>query len=198
MKKSRRLLLFPLLLVVLLGAAACGGGGGDSAAEGEIETVIEAAATSTDPANCGKYSTLQFMEQTTGAKGAKAEKSCEEDAGEPGQPESVSVTNIEIDGSSATADAAFEGGNFGGQALSVALVEEEGNWKLDEFKGFAEFDAKKLTETLVKQFEEEGSIEPKVISCIAEGLEKLDESEYEKLVVEQETQPIVEIAEGCE
>jgi hypothetical protein len=198
--KKRSLLLFPLLLIVLLGAAACGGGGSsDSGAEGEIETAIETAATSTDPADCAKTQTAAFMEQTSGEKGSAAENQCEEEAeASEGKPDSVSVTNIEVDGEEATADAAFEGGNFGGQTLSVALVEEEGAWKLNELTGFANFDPEKLTNTLVETLEEGEAADPKTISCVAEGLEELEESEYEELVIEQNTQPIEEIAEACE
>jgi hypothetical protein len=196
---KRRLLLLPLLLIVLLSAAACGGGGSnDSDAEGEIETVIETSATSTDPASCGEYSTLKFMEQTAGGEGKEAENACEESVEEGDNPESVSVTNIKVDSEDATADAEFVGGSFSGQTLSVALIEEEGGWKLNEFTGFVNFDAAALTEALVERLEGEEGIEPKTISCIAEGLEGLDEGEYEELVIEDNTKPFEEIAEGCE
>lgn len=193
-------MLIPLFVLALaLGLAACGGGGSDSGdAEGEIETVIETSATSTDPASCAEYSTLLFMEQTTGSEGKAAEKACEESVEEGGNPESVSVSKVEVDGEEATADAAFEGGNFGGQTLSVALIEEDGEWKLNEFTGFANFDAAQLTESLVEQLEEQEGVEPKTISCISEGLEELDEAEFEEMVIENNSQPFVELAEGCE
>jgi ABC-type glycerol-3-phosphate transport system substrate-binding protein len=196
--RKRHLFLPAALLALALGLAACGGGGGESDEE-KIETTIETSATSTDPANCAKYSTLKFMEQTSSGQGAEAEKDCEEEAEEAeGKPESVSVSNVEIEGEEATADAAFEGGNFDGQTLTVALVEEEGDWKLNELVGFANFDAAKLIDALVQQLEAEGSAKPKLIACVAEGLRELDESEFEELVINQDTQPIVEIAEACE
>ncbi len=197
---NKRLLLFPLALLLVLGLAACGGsgGGGSSDEEGEIETVVESSATASDPADCAKYNTLKFMEQTTGQAGAKAEEACEKDAGNSSNPDSVSVSKIEIDGDEATADAAFEGGNFDGQSLTVALVREDGEWKLNEFKGFASFDAKKLTDILVKQLEATGEVTPQVISCIAEGLEELDQAKYEEIVVNQDSRPLIEIVESCE
>lgn len=199
MRKHKLLIPF-FVLVLALGLAACGGGGdsdnGD--AEGDIETVIETSATSTDPASCAEYSTLLFMEQTTGNEGKEAEQACEEDVNDGSNPESVTVTNIEVDGEDATADAEFEGGNLDGQGLSVALVEEGGEWKLNEFTGFANFDAELLTNSLVEQLEEEENASPEVISCIAEGMGELDESEYEQLVIENNSQPFVEIVEGCE
>lgn len=46
--------------------------------------------------------------------------------------------------------------------------------------------------------EEEPSIKPQVAGCIVEGLEELPKAELETLVVENNTQPIVELAESCE
>lgn len=196
--RKLRLLLPAALLALGLGLAACGGGGGESDEE-KVEATIETAATSTDPANCAKYSTLKFMEQTNSGQGAEAEKACEEEAekGED-QPEAVAVSNIEIEGEEASADVAFEGGNLDGQTLTVALVEEEGQWKLNELTGFANFDAEKLIAALIEQLKSEASVEPRVITCIADGLRELDESQFEELVIKQETQPIVEIAKSCE
>jgi len=198
--RKHKLLIPFFVLVLALGLAACGGGGDSTSsdADGEIETVIETSATSTDPASCAETQTLLFMEQTTDEKGSAAEKACEEDVNDGSNPESVSVTNIEVDGEAATADAKFEGGDLGDQTLTIALVEEEGEWKLNEFTGFASFDPEALTNGLVEQLEEEGEADAEVISCIAEGMEELDESEYEELVVENNSQPFVEIAEGCQ
>lgn len=194
-------LLIPLFVLALaLGLAACGGGGDStgSDADGEIETVIETSATSTDPASCGEYSTLLFMEQTTGEEDEQAEKACEEDVNDGSNPDSVSVTNIEVDGEDATADAKFVGGNFDGQTLTVALIEDEGEWKLNEFSGFADFDAAALIAGLVEQLEEQEGVAAETISCISAGLEELDEGEFEEMVIENNSQPFVELAEGCE
>jgi len=189
-------LLMPAGLLALA-LAACGGG--SSGGEQQIETTIATSATSTDPADCAKYTTLKFMEQMTSTQGAQAEKACEEETEEAeGKPESVAVSNIEIEGEEASADVAFEGGNFNGQTLTVALVEEGGAWKLNELTGFANFDAEKLIGALVAQLKAAASVKPRVITCIAEGLRQLDESQFEELVINQETQPIVEIAKSCE
>ena len=50
------------------------------------------------------------------------------------------MTNIDVDGDTATAKAAFTGSIFDGQSLDLALVKEGDQWKLDEFKGFSNFD----------------------------------------------------------
>jgi hypothetical protein len=191
-----RLLLPPVLLLLVFGLAACGGGESD---EDRIASTIETAATSTDPSVCGETQTLAFMEQTTAAGGKEAEKACEQQA-EAGEnnPDSVTVSEVEVKGEKATADAAFEGGNFNGQKLELALVEEGGDWKLDRFTGFANFDPSLLIEQLAEQLEAEESIEPRVASCIVEGVEELSKGELEALVVENDSGPVVELAEGCE
>lgn len=191
-----RLLLLPALLISAFGLAACGGGGESD--EGKIISTIETAATSTDPSVCGETQTLKFMEQT-GGSGGEAEKECEEEtkAGE-NNPESVTVSKVEVEGERATANVEFEGGNFDGQTLEVALVKEGGDWKLNEFTGFAKFDPVQLVTVLSEKLEAEPSIKPRVASCIVAGLEELPKAELEALVVENNTQPIVELAEGCE
>jgi ABC-type glycerol-3-phosphate transport system substrate-binding protein len=196
-RKLHLLVLPALLLALALGLAACGGGGESD--EDKITSTIENAATSTDPAVCGETQTLAFMEQTTGGSGKEAEKNCEKEA-EAGtnQPDSVNVSNIKTSGEKATADAEFKGGNFNEQTLELALVEEGGDWKLDEFSGFAKFDPAPFVASLAEQLEEEPEIEPETASCIVEGIEELSNPELEDLVVENNTEPIVEIAEGCE
>jgi ABC-type glycerol-3-phosphate transport system substrate-binding protein len=192
-----RLLLPPVLLLLVLGLAACGGGGESD--EDKITSTIENAATSTDPAVCDETQTLAFMEQTTAASGKEAEKECEQQA-ESGEtnPDSVTVSKVEVNGEKATADAEFEGGNFNGQTLELALIEEGGDWKLDEFSGFAKFDPSLLIEQLAEGLEEEESIEPQVASCIIEGVEEFSKDELEALVVENDSGPVVELAESCE
>jgi ABC-type glycerol-3-phosphate transport system substrate-binding protein len=195
--KKLHLLLLPALLVALaLGLTACGGGESD---EDKVIETIETAATSTDPAVCDETQTLSFIEQTTGSKGKEAKKECEQEAkaGE-NQPDSVKVSKVEVDGESATANAEFKGGLFDAQTLELALVGEDGDWKLDELTGFAKFDSEKLVDAFAEQIEEEPEIEPKTASCFVKGLEGLSDSELESIVVDSNTEVFGEIAQGCE
>jgi ABC-type glycerol-3-phosphate transport system substrate-binding protein len=196
--RKLHLLSLPVLALVLaLGLAACGGGGESD--EDKITSTIENAATSTDPAVCDETQTLAFMEQTTGGKGKEAEKECEQEA-EAGteQPESVAVSKVEVDGERATANAAFKGGGLSGQTAEVALVEDGGEWKLDELVGFAKFNPEGLVKVFSKQLEEEPNLEPEVAECIISGIEELPDSALESIVVENNNEPVVEIVEGCE
>lgn len=189
--------LLPLaLLALVFGLAACGGSESD---EDKVVEVIETSVTSTDPADCKELATQAFLEQTELEQGSAAVESCEESAEDTeNDPESVEVSEVEVDGSSATADVAFTGGSFDGQTLSVALVEEDGDWKMDEVTGFAEFDQ----ETLANTFEEglqsgEDALDPQLASCFAEVIRDLPKAEAEEIVIGGSPDPVVEILEGC-
>jgi 8-oxo-dGTP pyrophosphatase MutT (NUDIX family) len=198
LRKLHLALLPTLLLALALGLAACGGGGESD--EDAIVSTIEESATSTDPSVCEETQTQAFMEQTNSGSGDAAVKECEEETEEAGSndPDSVEVTDVESDGGKATADVGFKGGSFDGQTLEVALVEEDGDWKLDQLTGFAKFDPSGFVASFAAQLEEEPGIEPQVASCIVEGLEEAPKQELEALVIENNTQPIVELAESCE
>lgn len=190
-------LLFPLALLALaLGLAACGGGESD---EDKIVEVIETSATSTDPADCEALATQAFLEQTQFSQGEEAVESCEESAKETkDNPDSVEVSAVEIDGSSATAEAAFAGGNFDGQTFTAALVEEDGDWKLDEITGFAEFDQEQLADSLEEALLSEGdSVEKELGECFGETIREVPQAQAEALILDGSGEAIVEIIEGC-
>jgi spermidine/putrescine-binding protein len=192
----KRLLLLPCILILsALSFAACGSSGGD---EGEIEEVIEASATTTNPADCKKLNTQQFMEQTTQESGNAAVESCEEEAKEEEGAESVSVSAVEVDGSDATADAALTGGNLDGQALKLALVKDGDQWKLDEVVEFTKFNQAKLIEVLDEGLSEPGSeIDPKFASCVLEAFKQGSQAEVEELLFGKSPQALEEVFEAC-
>jgi ABC-type glycerol-3-phosphate transport system substrate-binding protein len=170
-----------LVLVSAFALAACGSGESD---EDKIEGAIETAATSTDPAVCEETQTVSFMEQSSGKEGREAVEDCEEEAeNEDESAESVDVSEVEIEGEEATATAAFSGGNLDGQSIVVGLVEEEGDWKLDEAVEFAKFDPEKLMAKLVAATEEaleaNENATPELTECVIAGLEEISPSELE-------------------
>ena len=195
--RKPHLLLPPVLLALVFVLAACGGGESD---EDKIAETIEASATSSDPADCKKLQTQAFAEQLQFVEGPKAVKGCEEDAkaGE-NETESVEVSNVEVEGSKATADGTFHGGTFDAQTLSIALVEENGDWKVDQLTGFAKFDGDKLAQSLEESFSSgEGALDPKVAACMADEFRKLSQPEFENVILGGKPEPIVEIVEACE
>lgn len=194
-------LLVPLALLALaaLAVTACGGGGSNAEDEvTEVTEVIEEAATTKDPSNCTELQTLRFTEQNTGEKGKAAIKSCEESAKEEEQAEEAKVSNVSVNGEKATAETEFIGGSLGSQTLAVALVEEDGDWKLDQIEGFADYNGKALEETFLKRFEEspEG-LSKKQYTCIAEGIGKASTAEAEAMFLSGSSTKIEELAKGC-
>jgi hypothetical protein len=191
-------LLAPLALLALsLGLAACGGG--EDSDEDKIAETIETAVVSTDPADCEELATLAFLEQTEFEEGSAAVESCEEGAEETeDDPESVEVSEVEIDGSNATANVAFKGSPYDGQVLAIALAEEDGAWKLDQITGFVEFDQDQLAQS----FEEgvssgDDALPAAAASCLGDELRGLSRPEIEDLIFSGDPQPLVELVEGC-
>jgi hypothetical protein len=192
--------LHPLLLLALLalafGLAACGDSESD---EDKVVDVIETSVNSSDPADCKELATQAFLEQTELEQGSAAVKSCEESAKDTSDdPESVEVSKVEVDGSAATADVAFAGGNFDGQTLSVALIEEDGDWKMNEITGFAKFDQEGLAVSFEEAFERDNDVDPQLATCFAEVIRELPKAQAEEIVIGGNSEPIVEIVEGCQ
>jgi len=145
--RSARILACVFALAAALALAACGDDDdGGTSDEDEIETVIEESVGSDDPAACTEVATLAFLEQTELARGDAAIASCVESTQDPSDdPDSVEVSEVEVDGSTATATVAFEGGSFDGQSLAVSLI-DDGGWKLDRIDDLIDFDVARFGE----------------------------------------------------
>jgi hypothetical protein len=192
----KRYLVLPCLLIVsLFGLAACGSSDSD---ESQIEEAVETSATSTDPADCKKLATQHFMEQTTQSEGSEAVKTCEKEASNDEGAEDATVSNVEVDGSTASADVALTGGGFDGQEVEVALVKEDDQWKLNEIAGFVKFDEAKVIKTLEEGFSKPSSEVSKGLeSCIIESFEEAPQSDFEAALISGSTEGFEEIAGDC-
>jgi hypothetical protein len=143
--------------------SACGSSDDNSADNDQITAAIDRAATSGDPAACTEVQTQKFLEQTNG--GQDALKSCEKDAANTVADE-VDVTNIEVDGDTATADAAVTGSVFDGQTLQIALIKDGDQWKLDEFTGFADFNREAFAKAFVAEIAKDPKTPAQVVTCL--------------------------------
>lgn len=198
MRKLHLLLLPAVLLALGFGLVACGGS--DESDEDAVIETIETSATSSDPADCTELATVAFLEQTEFEQGDAAIESCEESADETeNDPDSVEVSKVEVDGSNATADVAFVGGPYDGQVLSVALVEEDGTWKMDELTGFVTFDQDHLAQSFQEGVTSGSNALPAAVGeCLGEELGELPRGDFEDLILSGEPQPLVELVEGCQ
>jgi hypothetical protein len=180
MSRPRWLALVLLAFAIPLTLAACGGdddddGGGDgSDDQAQITATIEAAATGTDPEKCTMVMTQRFVEQTNFSTGEEAVTQCEEDAGNDPAAESVDVTNIEVDGESATAEAAATGGGLNGQTIAVSLVKQGDQWKLDHLDDFVEFDAGAFADSVAESASAGGETPQQTVDCIRNRIQSSD------------------------
>jgi hypothetical protein len=178
---------------------ACGGDDGGSEDEDQITAAIDRVATSGDPKACTDVETQRFIEQTSGggAKGAAAVKQCEQAGAEGAVADKIDVTNIEVDGDHATAEGAVTGNLFDGQTLDLALVKEGDQWKLDEFKGFAEFNRDALINTIKQQLSSDPSATPQAVSCVTDHLEMQSDENLQALYSGSESSVEDEIFGAC-
>jgi hypothetical protein len=77
------------------------------------------------------------------------------------------------------------------------MAKEEGNWKLNEFLGFANYDPAGIAAALEEKLNEEEGIEPSLAKCVAEGIEEMSQEEAEAMVFEKNQEGVEEIASAC-
>lgn len=186
------------LLVASLALVACGDSG--EGAEEQIEETIVTSVKTTDPSKCTELMTANFVNQNSDQSGAAALKECEVEANDPeDDPDDVTVSAIEVDGTAATANVAFVGGGLDGQTVSVDLVEEDGTWKLDEITSFVELDNEALARTLEARFETTSSeITPEQLACLGDAFRNASKAKVEELLLSGSSQPLVEFVSVCE
>jgi len=185
------------LCALSFAVAACGGGNGNSADEDQITAAITRAATSGDPAVCTELQTQRFTEQTSGgAKGQAAVKSCEKDAADTAA-DKVDVTDINVDGDSATAKVAATGSIFDGQILDVALVKEGDQWKLDEFKGFEDFNKDAMITAFRQQLSQEPGSTPQAVDCIVSQFQAASDATIEANFIGSDPQAQKQLFAPC-
>ncbi len=120
--------------------------------EAKIAKTIEAVATSTDPAYyCDAKVTPRYLEQTTGTKPPFADEVCESET-EASRADSVTTSEVAVDGNRATAMVAYTGGSLDGSKLAVGLVKNGGEWKLDRLIAFRRFDRAKFDRAYRRSF----------------------------------------------
>jgi hypothetical protein len=199
LKKRCLLWLSCLLLALLLAGCGGSGGGGD---EAQIMTVLKRFTLSPNPSRCTELNTQAYVEQTTHRKGGAALKACEENAEALQRselPDSVRVSNVEVDGGRASADVAFIGGTFDSQVLSTELLKDGGQWKLDELRGFAHLDKDAMAKTLERAFEESPStpLPASQAGCLGERIRKAPTQPLEELLLGESTALVTQIEQSC-
>jgi len=172
MMRAAKVILALCVLPFVLGA--CGAGSSNNSAdEDQITKAIEFDATSGDPKACTEVQTQRFTDQTSGGSGLTGQaavQSCEKDAASS-VADKVEVSDINVDGSSATAKAAVTGSVFDGQTIDIGLVKENGQWKLDEFKGVEDFNREAMISGVTRELSKEG-VPTQGVDCVKTQLDK--------------------------
>jgi hypothetical protein len=191
----RALSCFAALLAAAFALVACGGGGDD---EGDITDVLTTSVKSTDPADCTKLETQQFVEQTEFSTGPEAVTECQQDASDTSDdPDSVDVTDIQVDGDNATANVAFTGGSFGGSTLTVALVKDGDQWKLDRITDIVTLDVATFKQSFADRLAASGDVPAQVKSCIGQAIQGASEDQIKQALLSGTEQDLVALFSQC-
>lgn len=203
MRVHRLAILVLAALAAAMVLAACGddednGDAGASAEEREIVDVITTSVTSTDPADCTRLQTQAFAEQANFETGEAAIRDCEEEAADTSDdPESVEVTNVAVDGTAATADVSFTGSVLDGSTVSVSLLEEGEQWKLDRLDDIPEFDGDAFRREFAAQLPAEGDVPPQVSDCIVAAFEEASDEEIKSAFLSGDEQELIGLFGRC-
>jgi hypothetical protein len=176
MRKIHLAAFAAILVLAPIGLAACGSSDDNSADEDDITAAIETGATSTDPSKCTEVQTENFANQTDGSI-----KECQKNV-EDAVADSVDVSNIEVDGDKATADAAVTGSTFDGQTLQLALVKDGDQWKVDEFSGFTDFDRETFIASLLNEIKSDPSTPAEAVTCLEQQFKSATDEQLQGIV----------------
>jgi hypothetical protein len=191
----RVLSCFAALLAATFALAACGGGSDD---EGGITGVITTSVKSTDPADCTKVETQRFVEQTEFSTGQEAITECRQDASDTSDdPDSVDVTDIKVDGDNASANVAFTGGSFGGSTLTVALVNDGDQWKLDGITDIVSLDVATFKQSFTDRLAASGDVPAPVKSCIGQAIQAASANQIKQALLGGTEQDLVALFSQC-
>jgi hypothetical protein len=171
------------------------------AAEDEIdvEDSIEEVATTSDPSFCRELVTPAYLAQIYALPTDAAVAACEQYSDEEVlQADSVEVTEVEVDGDTATAEATYRGSAADGSTLRIGLVHEDGEWKLNRVLG-AEVDrAGFLSASREQLVDPLFGFPPESADCVVRELGNLPDSELEALLVSSDAIKTGTILAGCD
>lgn len=181
-----------------LALVSCGGAGaGDEEA---IKEMVDASVSDTGPETCLKYSTMNYLEMTTHREGDAAIEACEEDALDPdvNQPTELKVSNIDVDGNSATAVIAVEGSLIDGQKVRIGFAEHAEHWRYDQWLGFVDLDAERLILQIGREgmLQAESPREAEAIACVIGAMEGMEAETLEKEIFEN-PEPLSALWDNC-
>lgn len=196
MRRHGYLILVALAFAVTAAAlVACGGSSDSSADEEQVTDAIVTSGSTDNPANCTTLETQRFVEQNEGKTGQAAIDACKQGTN---HADSIDVTNVDVDGDSATAEAAITGSAFDGQKVQISLVKDGGQWKLDHLDEFIDFDRDAFDSALEQSLSSStSSSTPAQTTCITDTLAKLSDEKMQSIVLSGDENQLVAIITPC-
>jgi hypothetical protein len=186
----------------MVGAAlivvGCGSSDEQSPADAAVDVkhVIRESFTARDPAKC-RLATPAFLEQTTLLTDEDATNDCIKGARADKPARSIAVEDVVARGHAASANAVVKGGDRDGESLTLSLVREDGQWKLDRITAIhinrARWNAAErrlLARSPVRAVRKRSG-------CIVERLRRLSNSHIERTIVASDRKPFDHALEVC-
>jgi hypothetical protein len=194
MRNAQRILAISGAVLVAMFVVACGG----DSDEDQITEVIQTSVKSTDPADCTKLQTAQFLQQTEFAVGPDALKQCQDNAANTADnPDSVDVKDIKVDGTNATANVTFHGGTFDGSTITVALIKDGDQWKLDKITAIPTFDLQAFIRNFSDQLIAQGKTPQSVISCLTNAISKVGPDQLKQVLISGDSSQLTALFAPC-
>jgi hypothetical protein len=196
----RRFLSLAAALSAALVFAACGSGGGSSSGsdQDQIANAIKTSVTSTDPGDCTRLETQAFLEQIHFTQGAQAVRACVRDAPDTSDdPDSVDVADVQVNGDHATANATFHGGGFDGSTLSVALVKDGDQWKLDKITDIPHFDLAAFTRAFTQRLHRDQGTPSQALACISTQLNQAGPDDVKHALISGQSSALLGLIGPC-
>jgi hypothetical protein len=120
-----------VVLLAALGLAACGGGNDKEDAERTVRDFVNATNDRDADKLCDELLSDDFIEQTTGATGDQAHKSCKQQFKllQPTKRKLVRIVRTNVDGDKASVETILETQSQP-QPQTFRLTKEDGDWRL--------------------------------------------------------------------
>ncbi len=203
-RPARILACVLVVLAAPLTLAACGGsddstsGGIGGAAQAEIAHVIRTSVTSTDLADCTRLETQRFLEQIHFVAGPAALKACQEDAPDTSDdPDSVDIADTEISGTTATANVSFHGGGFDGSTLTMSLVKDGDQWKVDQIDAIPKFDLPAFSRSFTQRLSSQQGVPAAGTACVAKALDSAGPDVVKGALISGDTTQLLGLIRAC-
>jgi hypothetical protein len=168
----------PLAVAVIFAVPGCGGDDSSSDEDDVREVVRLSITTSEDEPDCRERLSDGFIAQTYGSR-ERCVRVQGEDKTVPA--DDVEFASVEIDGDTATADIAIQGGDADGAEGAIELVREGGDWRIDEISVPL---LRSLVETRLRARETGEDLPPAALGCVQEDFRSLEDSEFRRIAYE--------------